>query len=76
MQYVVEMSWIGYGCTKQKVQDMVQAIIEKDDRPNPFTSNQPGEKWWELMKGFAGERFRYSPMANELHPKCVLWAFS
>ena len=43
VQYVVEMSRIGYGCTKQQVQDMVQAIIEKDGRPNPFTNDRPGE---------------------------------
>ena len=29
VQHVVEMSCIGYGCTKQQVQDMVQAIISK-----------------------------------------------
>ena len=50
VQYVVEMSRIGYGCTKQQVQDMVQAIIEKNNRPNPFTNNRPGEKWWKLFK--------------------------
>ena len=32
---VVEMRRIGYGCTKQQVQDMVQAIIEKHNHPNP-----------------------------------------
>ena len=49
VQYVVEMSRIGYGCTKQQVQNMVQAIIEKDGRSNPFTNNRPGEKWWKLL---------------------------
>ena len=43
------MSHIGYGCTKQQVQNMVQAIIEKDGRSNPFTNNRPGEKWWKLL---------------------------
>ena len=29
---------------------MVQAIIKKDNRPNPFTNNRPGKKWWKLFK--------------------------
>ena len=29
---------------------MVQAILVKDGRSNPFTNNRPGEKWWKLFK--------------------------
>ena len=51
VDYIVEMSRIGYGCTKQKVFDMVQEIMRKDCRKNPFVNNRPGEKWWKLFIG-------------------------
>ena len=29
---------------------MVQCLLKKDGRPNPFTNNRPGEKWWKVFK--------------------------
>ena len=50
VQYAVHMSRIGYGCTKEQILDVVQALVKKDGRPNPFTNDRPGKRWWELFK--------------------------
>ena len=44
------MSRIGYGRTKEQILDVVQALVKKDGRPNPFTNGRPGKRWWELFK--------------------------
>ena len=50
VEYVLHMSRIGYGKTKEELFDIVQMILEKDGRENPFTNNRPGRKWWKLFK--------------------------
>jgi len=50
VQYAIHMTEIGYGRTKQQLQYLVKQIIEKDGRPNPFSGNLPGKKWWQLFK--------------------------
>ena len=49
VQYAIHMTEIGYGQTKQQLQYLVKQIIEKDGRPNPFSGNFPGKKWWQLF---------------------------
>ena len=57
MQYSIHMTEIGYGQTKQQLQYLVKQIIEKDGRPNPFSGNLPGKKWWQLFKQHHSEIF-------------------
>ena len=49
VEYVLHMSRIGYGRTKEQLQDIVQEILKKDGRPNPFKNDRPGDKWWKLF---------------------------
>ena len=37
VQYAVHMSCIGYGRTKEQILDIVQKLVQKDNRPNPFS---------------------------------------
>ena len=50
VQYAVHMSRIGYGRTKEQILNVVQALVKEDGRPNPFTNDRPGKRWWELFK--------------------------
>lgn len=43
--WLVEMSKIGYGRTKQQLQQVVRDILQKERRQNPFKDNMPGRKW-------------------------------
>ena len=49
VEYVLHMSRIGYGRTKEQLQDIVHEILKKDGRPNPFKNDRPGDKWWKLF---------------------------
>jgi len=49
VDYAFEMSKIGYGQTKQQILTMVQKILKKDGRLNPFKDDRPGKKWWQLF---------------------------
>ena len=40
------MSRIGYGRTKEQILLVVQKLVIADKRPNPFTDDRPGNKWW------------------------------
>ena len=40
------MASIEYGRTRDEIIDMVQKLLEKDGRPNPFNHNRPGKDWW------------------------------
>lgn len=46
VDWVLHMSRIGYGRTRQEVLDTVKRIIEVDGRTNPFKDNRPGKDWW------------------------------
>ena len=50
VEYAVHMEAIGYGCTHEKILDIVSEIVSKDGRPNPFVNGTPGRKWWVLFK--------------------------
>lgn len=50
VQYVFDMSKIGYGQTKRQLLEMVQKIVEKDGRKTLFTNGRPGKCWWELFR--------------------------
>jgi len=43
--WAVKMAKIGYGRTRQQICEMVK-LLDKDNRPNPFTDNLPGKDWW------------------------------
>ena len=49
VEYIMHMSRIGYGRTKEHVTNIVKEILEKEGRPNPFKNNVPGKKWWSLF---------------------------
>ena len=44
--WAVHMSRIGYGRTKEQIFDIVQTLLTKHPRPNPFVNNRPGREWW------------------------------
>lgn len=47
--WAINMSKIGYGRTKEEVLCVVQKLLEKNPRPNPFVNNKPGREWWEAF---------------------------
>ena len=49
VEYIVHMSKIGYGRTKENVSRIVQKILVEEGRPKPFKDNLPGRKWWSLF---------------------------
>ena len=49
VDYLIHMSKIGYGRTRQHVIQAVKSILDKDGRKNPFINNTPGRKWWSLF---------------------------
>ncbi|XP_064641188.1 uncharacterized protein LOC135496014 [Lineus longissimus] len=48
-KYVKYMSQIGHGRVKEELLDIVQKIIEKDGRPNPFKDGRPGKDWFKAF---------------------------
>ena len=40
------MARIGYGRTRGEFLDVVQRIIQKDERPTPFKDSRPGKDWY------------------------------
>ena len=44
--WMIDMSKIGYGRTRQELLDTVQKIIQADGRPNPFKNGRPGKDWY------------------------------
>ena len=50
VDYVVHMSKIGYGCTRDQLLEIVHKMVVKDGRKNPFTNDKPVIKWWTLFK--------------------------
>ena len=44
------MGQICYGCTREKILDIVAKIVQKKGGPNPFVTRRPGHKWWSLFK--------------------------
>ena len=49
LDYALHMSEIGYGRTKDQLLEMVQKLMKAGNRPNPFTNDKPGKKWWRLF---------------------------
>lgn len=48
-KYIKYMSQIGYGRVKDELLDIVQKILRKDGRPNPFTDDRPGKDWFKAF---------------------------
>lgn len=48
-QWILDKSAIGYPMHPAIVQDAVQSVLSKVDRPNPFKNNRPGSKWLQLF---------------------------
>lgn len=46
VQWIIEMSGIGYGQCRQQVCLIVKQILDHNKRPNPLTGNMPGKDWW------------------------------
>ncbi|XP_046568265.1 uncharacterized protein LOC124276668 [Haliotis rubra] len=44
--WVVDMSRIGYGRTREELLTTVQNILDVDNRVNPFKNNKPGKDWF------------------------------
>ena len=42
VEWVINMNRIGYGRTKDQLNLTVKALLDKDNRPNPFKNNRPG----------------------------------
>ena len=45
--YLIEMSDIGYGLTREGVMGLAYSIIEKAKRPHPFQNGSAGRAWLE-----------------------------
>ena len=44
--WLIDMSKIGYGRSRQELIETVQKIVKADGRPNPFTDDRPGKDWF------------------------------
>lgn len=44
--WLIEMSKIGYGRSKQELLETVKLIIKEDGRKNPFKEGRPGKDWY------------------------------
>ncbi len=45
-RWIVDMSRIGYGRTRQELLGTVKRIIDADGRKTPFKDNKPGKDWY------------------------------
>ena len=46
VDWCLHMARIGYGRTRGEFLDVVQRIIQKDERPTPFKDSRPGKDWY------------------------------
>ena len=46
IDWCLHMARIGYGRTRGEFLDVVQRIIQKDERPTPFKDSRPGKDWY------------------------------
>ena len=49
VQWAENMRQIGRRCTKEHILDIVESMLIKNPRPNPFLNNRPGVVWWKLF---------------------------
>ena len=49
VQWLLHMSEIGYGRTREQICLMVKKILNKDSRQNPFKDNYPRKDWWHAF---------------------------
>ena len=47
--WIIEKARIGYPMHPKLVKSAIQNVLKKAPRPNPFTNNLPGEKWFRLF---------------------------
>ena len=45
--YLVQMSDMGYGLTREGVMGLAYSIAEKNERPHPFRNGSAGRAWFE-----------------------------
>ena len=45
--YLIEMSDMGYGLTREGVMGLAYSIVEKAKRPHPFQNGSAGRAWFE-----------------------------
>ena len=48
-QWILDMAMIGYPVHPAIVRNAVKNVLDKVPRPNPFTDNLPGYKWFRLF---------------------------
>ena len=44
--WVINMSRVGYGLTREEICQSVQKIMQQDGRQNPFRDGKPSKDWW------------------------------
>ena len=45
--YLLQMSEMGYGLTREGVMGLAYSIVEKSKRPHPFQNGSAGRAWFE-----------------------------
>lgn len=50
VQYLIEMSDMGYGLSREMVMRMAYLIAEKSDRKHPFSGDSAGRSWFDGFK--------------------------
>jgi hypothetical protein len=51
--YLLQMSEMGYGLTRESIMGLAYSIVEKSKRPHPFQNGSAGRAWFE---GFMRQR--------------------
>nr|UUG47255.1 ORF42 [Bracoviriform inaniti] len=47
--WIIDKARLGFPMHPEDVKDAVQKIVVEEKRPNPFTNNRPGKKWFSLF---------------------------
>ena len=50
--WIIQKARIGYHMHPKIVKSSIKNVLDKASRPNPFTNNMPGEKWFKLLLNF------------------------
>ena len=50
VRYLIQMTDMGYGLTREAVMHMVYVIVEKFQRGHPFTNEKAGRWWFQGFK--------------------------
>lgn len=64
VQWLSELAKCGFSRKKDDLLNTVQKIMKDDKRPNPFTNDRPGRKWYDLF-------IKRHPILNERVPEGI-----